>query len=935
MEAQLKAFLEELSTTSKQSFTHTTKEGNGWGPGKYYIKNDEDVKNFFTLYCNAISSKHKIRPTITERPEEFTPLRFDFDMEAEIEGGIKRRYTKETLKDLIYIIQEELKNIIPNDAFNPDYLSCIVLEKPAPRVERSHVKDGFHLHFPFFICHRWVQDEYIRKRVIRRLEEDETFRDCKYLTSIEKMVDKLGGKPWMMYGSMNYKNEKSLPYIYNNWEKIAPNRRYGIAFDGELKEISLEEMFEAQMAGRKNSVRYYLPELLSIRGHTDPIPLTREVMRAKKLHEKKLKEKNSKKTRKKTEEEIAQDIKYIIDNNILEMIGDERADSWDDWMQVGWALYAISDGTEDGLRLWIEFSQRSDKFIEGECEELWTKMEGRNRTIGTLMFMAKNDSPEDYNFMKLAQLDTHIQNSLRRSKPNEWDVGMVVVHMYKDRFLCADDKKNEWWEFRNHRWKKNGAISIKKLMSTEVWDEYGRYEQKLASRQMANHGEDEDGDTENSDKAKQYRKRVWKIQDLLKQDAFKRKVLEACKENLFDEEFHKKRDENPMFMGCENGVIDLEALQFREGRPDDFITYSNGIHFNPHITYEDDEILELNDFLLKVFPNSNRRTYFLDFMTTCLMGGNIHKRFLVCTGSGNNAKSVTCHLIKVIFGEYHQTLPRETFIKAGNNGVGPKPHLSSVRGKRVLLLSELTPGDEINYGMIKEMTGNDAFWVRGMYEKGGEITPMFTLILQCNDPPRIPGQDKATWNRIRVLDFESTFVMPNELESIPVPDTLDEQLKMRRFRADPAFKDERLPELYPAFLWLLFNRFKEKRGLYEPPEVMQATNIYKANNDVYQQFIRDKIVKIDNEEIVRDTYVSEVIMFDEFREWYRENYPYVNKKDAIGKMKMVKELKARLDFDKHSEDKKYYYLNKRFYGYQIYQEEVEEMATGTGGLLKR
>lgn len=936
MEVQLKTFLGNYAVKSKTGFTHTTKLGGGWLPGKYSIRTEDEKKKFNIYYCNAISKN--IKPTITERSEGYTPLRLDFDMESEIENGTNRKYTTEHLKKAIAIIQDEIHESVPEECFVEDFLECIVLEKPAPRVEKGKVKDGFHLHFPFFICDRWLQDEYFRKRFIRRFNDEGVFRDCNYVTSVEKMIDKIASKPWMMYGSLNYKNPNSLPYMYNRWSKVPKEERYGHAFNSNLEEIKLEKMFQDLMVGRNKSVKYYLPQFLSIRGYDQPSPLKDIVLRAKRLFDKKVAERKARKPKKRTEEEVAEDIKFITDNGIMDMLNDSRAADYNEWMNVGWTLYNISDGSDLGLELWIKFSARWDKFEDQkECEELWSKMEYReNKTMGSLIFMAKNDSPEEYQQMRLTHLDTHIQRTLYRPKPNEWDVAMVVVQMYKGRFLCANDTKNEWWEFRNHRWRKNGRISIKRLMSTEVWTEYDRYCQKLEERRRRNNGEDEDdGGSENSNKIKKYIKRIWAIQDLLKQDPFKKKVLEACKENLFNEDFHRLRDENPNLLCCENGVLDLELEKFREGRPDDFITYSTNIHFQEY-DINDEEVIEYKDYVRKVFPNQNRRNYFLDFMTSLLKGGNIHKRFLVFTGSGDNAKSITCNLIGIIFGDYAQTLPRETFIKAGNSGVGPKPHLSSVRGKRALLLSELTPGDEINYGLVKEMTGNDSFWARGMYEAGGEIKPMFTLVLQCNEPPRVPGQDEATWNRIRVLDYESTFVRPVELEKIPVPDSEKEQFKLKRFKADLTFKD-RLPDMAPVALWYAFNRFKEKRGLYEPPEVMQATEIYKTNNDIYQLFIQDKIVRIEDEEEAKESFVTEAMVYDEFREWYRDNYPNMGKKDSIGKRKLVHEIKSRIDFDKDLEEKLYYHdgKKKKFCGYQIFQEESEEINNNLSSILKR
>ena len=68
--------------------------------------------------------------------------------------------------------------------------------------------------------------------------------------------------------------------------------------------------------------------------------------------------------------------------------------------------------------------------------------------------------------------------------------------------------------------------------------------------------------------------------------------------------------------------------------------------------------------------------------------------------------------------------------------------------------SEIAKTGTLNIGVLKELTGNDSFFARGLFEKGTEINPMFTLFGSANEPPKIPGHDDATWNRVRLLDFD-------------------------------------------------------------------------------------------------------------------------------------------------------------------------------------
>ena len=73
---------------------------------------------------------------------------------------------------------------------------------------------------------------------------------------------------------------------------------------------------------------------------------------------------------------------------------DKNAHGYNTWIRVGWALHNVDKSLLDK---WIEFSKKSKKFKNGECESLWKSMRDEGFTIRTLMMWAKDDSPDEYN----------------------------------------------------------------------------------------------------------------------------------------------------------------------------------------------------------------------------------------------------------------------------------------------------------------------------------------------------------------------------------------------------------------------------------------------------------------------------------------------------------------------------------------------------------
>ena len=908
----LKTFIEQFRVKRGEPATHVSKTNPDHPAGSFYIPS-EHLEDFLTYYSDAVFNGEA--PSILELPGPYGPLKVDVDLTANLDVGINRQYDVKILKQIVSFYQNEIRAIVDKEDFSEDILWCIVLEKASPRSEEGKVKDGFHLHFPYFICDSRLQDNYLRPKITSRMIDEKVWEGTSFANVVDSIIDKeMASKPWMMYGSRNVKGNRSTPYLYNRWDSSTTS--YGHAFDHNLKEVEIEVIFNEEMVGREEDVRYYLPRFMTIRGYTRAIKLIESVETKLSFGFKKRRIQHVIK-KKRTIEEVLQDIKTIKDGQIMEMLSDERSDNRNEWMDVGWTLFNIGQGHEETLRMWIDFSQRSPKFKPGECEELWETMEMRDKTIGSLLFMAKADNPGLYKQWKDTNIRSFLYRCLSEPKPTEYDVAMVVVAMYKrDRFICADAKKDIWYEFRDHRWHlMDDNISLKNLLVEEVIDTFYSLKAEIAQQQIGA------SETERA-KLELQEKRILAIISKLKTVKFHEQVIKMCKLKMYDSNFYRKMNENRMIITCENGVLDLDLGIFRDGYPDDYSTFSTELFYHEY-NVDDEDVKDLDDFLIKVFPDENLRKYFITMASSCMQGGNINKRFIIGTGNGDNGKTITYNLIQQIFGEYCGKFPRELLIRGrGNTASSARPELAQVRGKRIMMSQEISHMDSFDIGVLKELTGNDSFFTRNIFEKGMEINPMFTLWMQCNAPPKIPGHDDATWSRIRLLDFESKFVKPQDREKYPVPESYKEQLLMKRFHADPNFKGN-LNYLAPALLWKIFRHFPiyKRDGLIEPKKVMISTDSYKSENEIYLEFIRDKIEKEMDEEKVIDTFIRLSDMYMEFKNWYIENHPSYAK-NMIGKTTMKNELTRRLGIIKDEKKDRYGFGRlSRWWGYRILQEE--------------
>jgi P4 family phage/plasmid primase-like protien len=709
---------------------------------------------------------------------------------------------------------------------------CCVLEKEKPSAYQGKCKDGFHLHFPFFYTEAWVQKEYIRQEVISRVQERKILADVPMTEPLDKVFDKnIPSVPWLMYGSRKEVNAEAykLTKCYNK--------------DGDS--IPLSTVFKKKPT--QGDRIFNLPRYLSIRGDFSLTKLNDTVEKKKTVIKTKV-------VRTRNLDEILADL--VEAQQYMDLLKDARADNYGEWMQIGWILFCIGEGIQKALDMWITFSGRSEKFEDGKCDKLWAKMEIRGYNLGSLKHLAKEDSPSEFRAIKDAHIDYILHQGISMAHN---DIAKILYIMFENQYVCADIEKDIWYEFRNHRWLRIAkGIGLRRNLSYHLVNKYA----KMASDYMSKINNEEDQEKRNNYNSKA--QLITKLIDKLKNNSFKNAVMKEAQEYFYDDKFVERMDENASLTVFENGVYDAKLKCFRDGRPDDYSTKSTGCYYR-EFDENDPNVPELYAIFNKVFPSEKLFKFFKQTVSDLIMGGNRHKIFVIWTGAGDNGKSVIADLIEKGFGDYYYTPPTSLLTGKGGKADEATASLLPCKGARVVVASETDNSDILNCGTMKKLTGGDPFYARGLFKEPTKIYPHFKTILHCNKMPNVSAEDKASWNRIRVLPFESTFVKKDV-----APKTEKEQFEKKTFPMDKSLKD-RLNDLKETFMSWLIKQYEiiGDADLYEPPEVKAATNIYQKSNDFYMQFIDEKIKQTGNKKDI----ISLTVLYALFKDWYKDSYP--------------------------------------------------------------
>jgi len=814
-------------------FTHTAigNKAEGIYPGSYTIPlNEMDIFNKF--YHTHVFKKGN-DAYLTERHRDISPIVIDLDFR--FKSNVTRKYTLDHIKRFLDIYREIISNLL--EGVSENNLTAFVLEKPFARyiTEKEITKDGLHIIFPFIITSPNLQ--YVaRFKTITNPDAVKLFNNIGITNDISDIFDKsvISSNNWQMYGSRKPGNEAyELKVIldYNNKEidldTYSSRDLLGLLtvrnFNPEYKYNYSEEE-----VGKIEEILENMPQKYKVNSKS---------MNKTGTHHNNIKLKSPKNKKYTGDEELG------IARKLAGALGVERAESFDSWIRVGWCLHNIDHRLIDE---WREFSKQSDKFVEGECEREWNYMNSEGLGMGSLCRWAKEDDAIEYrNIMK-----DNLQKTLLESLSGTHnDIARVVYNMYKHDFVCVSISKKHWFHFKNHRWRRiDEAVTLRKLLSTKIIDKYLMLSSELSKKAA---------DIQNTSKELlvESTTKITNIMLSLKKTPFKRSVVEECAELFYSDDFEEKLDANVNLIGFENGVYDLVNSEFREGYPEDYVSFSTSIYYTEFNKY-DSEIQQVNLFLRQVLPIETVRQYMIRLISSFLSGKTGAEKFYIWTGVGGNGKSKILELFRNCFRDYCATLPVAIITQKRARAESASPALASTRGKRFVMLQEAEGDEQINVSLMKELTGGDIIKARKLHQDFFEFKPQFKPVLTCNILPEVNANDRGTWRRMRVVDFISIFKHnpdPNNPHEFMIDENLEEKLMVWK----------------EAFMYILLEEYKKykKEGIVEPTEVLNATRTYQYDNDNFSEFFDEYIVEVNKN---KSDGITLTEIYTMYKDWYKK-----------------------------------------------------------------
>jgi P4 family phage/plasmid primase-like protien len=828
--------------------------GNGFDKVMFRVE-DDDYEEFVNLVSETTQNILKYNDMealhLLELPKEIGVFNLDLD----IKFTKKNSHTKyiEPL-NIIEKLNKIIKTYFVLNKNNNELISYYLLkDEPFFDDKKKLYSEGIHISYPNLILNcedkNFILDLLIEE-IITKGDMDELinvlltedFQNKKlmvhfddesnnYIDENNNVIDITEKKKEIINSIFDRRVFKSTKwFMYGSGKELYKNKHvYKVRY---IYDSNCNELEEENYPTNDNLVK-----ILAIRYPNEKQTLPNDLPRPNKKVEKTISTIAKNDKNKKVVDNVYTKHDIELSKKLIKMLSKDRAGPYESWMKVGVNLYQISDTL---LPEFIEFSKQSESFDLAGCNKFWSTCkkygEDKNKILSILKFWAKEDNAEEYDKLYNEYLNTcsledsdKIKEILQNINFEEdYQVAKLIHSLYKRKFICASISTKSWFQFSNHRWHYcDAGYKLDNIIS----EHFSKYVRNMYEQLTKKHLDDI-----HDENIKKKKDAYYKFLTKLNKTIYKNNLMSECSKIFYEEGFEFNLDENIELVGFENGVYDLKKKEFRDGLPEDKISFSTGYNYNMDYNMEHPDIIEVEKIIKSIQPNDEIRTFMLAHIASILKGGNRDQIIVFWIGpGGSNGKSTMEKFVEYAFGSYCQQMENTVLTRPRPGSSAPTPELSNKKGVRITLIHEPEQSDKIYGGTLKQFTGQDRITTRGLYEKKQvSFIPQFKMILIANYFSEFTSvNDKAVWRRIKAIEFNQKFTeKPNPKN--PNEHKIDKDLV------------HKLEYLKGAFMWILLNKYYplyEQKGLdaLTPTSINNYTKKYEETAEPYLKYSEEQI----------------------------------------------------------------------------------------------
>lgn len=274
-------------------------------------------------------------------------------------------------------------------------------------------------------------------------------------------------------------------------------------------------------------------------------------------------------------------------------------------------------------------------------------------------------------------------------------------------------------------------------------------------------------------------------------------------------------DKNSWLLNLQNGTVELRTGQLLPHTREHLITKQVPITHKPKAICP-----TFQAYLQRIFEGDQTMIEFIQRAVGYSLTANTREHCIfILYGTGRNGKSTLINVLNSLLGEFAKSVEPEVLTIRQRNQANTLLEIADLAGARLVTAVETEDNKRLAEAKIKQMSGGD--WMKGrfLYKEPFDFLPVWKLWYATNHKPTIRGTDEGIWSRIRLIPFE-VFIPQKERDL-----DLGEKLQA---------------ELSGILNWAIEGCLKwQKEGLQPPKKVEQATAEYRAEQDIFSEFVSE------------------------------------------------------------------------------------------------
>ena len=418
-------------------------------------------------------------------------------------------------------------------------------------------------------------------------------------------------------------------------------------------------------------------------------------------------------------------------------------------------------GHEAGLPVMREFAQKSQNkngefFKSREWLQIFNssgKTAGKVVTFGTLKALAIERSKgwEDPHPELNPKHDPALVDDATPVHKTELGVAEYIVRKYADKLLYIMDLEL-WYFWDGKKWERDDdAFSLNRAIKAEGRELRARLGKPLHDALVEA--------TENADKdaIKAAQKALGahaSFYDKL-ESAYTIKAVKGLMQAEVRRVTHQCLDAEPFLLNVQNGILDLRTGELLPHSPEHLMTKIAAVDYNASA-----QCPSFQQFIGGVTCSRVELVTYLQETLGYSLSGDMS---LQCSywqiGAGANGKSTLNNTLQKVMGSYALKLPVETLLVSRKKGAGnPDPQLMNMPGSRIVFVTEMADGSQLNEAAFKDLVSTDPLPARNLYaKKVASIRPQFKLWPAFNEVPLVSTTMNGVWRRIETIPFDMDY----------------------------------------------------------------------------------------------------------------------------------------------------------------------------------